>query len=370
MKILIFNWRDLRHTWAGGGEIYIFEQAKRWIKLGHEVTVFCGQDIEKNLPSFEIINGIRIYRKGGRYSLYFWAIWYYFTHFRGKADVVIDVENGIPFFTPLFCRIPKISYVYHIHDRQFFYELPAPLSHIGFITERFIFPLLYKRVHVIAISETTKKQLVRIGFCEKNITIIYSGINRRQNRRRRTIKKFSNPTLLYLGRIKKYKRIDLFVKIFPKIVEKISNVRLIIAGWGTEASTITDLVMRSSLRRKITLVGPVSDAEKITLLSKSWLFVNPSIGEGWSIAVIEANMYGTPAIGFNVSGLAESIRDTKTGLLAKDEDDLVEKICEILKNNNLREKLSRNSTRWANSFSWDRSARESLSILEKVRRNN
>lgn len=369
MRILIFNWRDPKHTWAGGGEIYVFEQAKRWVKMGHEATVFCGQDVEKDLPSLEIIDGIKIHRKGGRYSLYLWAAWYYLTRFRGKADVVIDVENGIPFFTPLFCRIPKICFVYHIHGKQFFYELLFPINYIGYLIERFIFPLIYINIPVIAISKTTKKELEGIGFNDKKISIVYSGING-LNPEKILKRKFSNPTLLYLGRIKRYKRVDLLLKIFPKIIEKIPNARLIIAGWGTEASNIANLVMKSPLRKKISLMGPVNEDEKKSLLTKSWVFINPSIGEGWSIAVIEANQHGTPAISFDVPGLTESIQHGKTGLLAQNEEDLVNKICEILKNNILREKLSVNSTQWANSFSWDRSARESLSILEKVRRSN
>ena len=370
MKILIFNWRDLRHTWAGGGEIYVFEQAKRWVKMGHEVTVFCGQDIEKNLPSFEIIDGIKTYRKGGRYSLYLWAVWYYFTRFRGNVDVVIDVENGIPFFTPLFCRTPKICFVYHVHGNQFFYEFTAPLNHIGFAIEKFIFPLLYRHLPIIAISETTKKQLIDIGFKKNNITVVYCGMNGSHSESKKTIKKFSNPTILYLGRIKKYKRVDLLVNIFQKIVEKVPKAHLIIAGWGTEAANLADLIMKNPLRKKISLAGPVSDKDKKILLSKSWIFVNPSIGEGWSMAVIEANLHGTPAISFDVPGLTESIQLGKTGLLAKNEEDLVKKICEILKDNSLRERLSANATLWANGFNWDRSARESLSILEKVRRND
>lgn len=370
MKILIFNWRDLKHSWAGGGEIYVFEQAVRWIKMGHEVILFCSQDPYQNLPSFEIINEIKIYRKGGRFNVYFWAIYYYFTLFRGNVDIVIDVENGIPFFTPLFCRIPKICYVYHIHDKQFFYELPAPLSHIGFIIERFVFPLLYKNVHIITISKTTKKQLMTIGFREKNITIVYSGINEFHDKSKRIIKKFSNPTILYLGRIKKYKRVDLLVNIFQKIVERVPRAHLIIAGWGTEASHLADLIMKNPLRRKIKLMGPVNNDEKRILLSRSSLFVNPSIGEGWGISIIEANLHGTPAVSFDVPGLTESIQLGKTGLLAKDEEDFVEKICEILQNNSLRQKLSANAILWANSFNWDRSARESLDIIKKIRRNN
>ena len=64
MKILIFNWRDLKHSWAGGGEIYVFELAKRWVKMGHEVTVFCGQDPYQKLADEEEYQGIKIIRKG------------------------------------------------------------------------------------------------------------------------------------------------------------------------------------------------------------------------------------------------------------------------------------------------------------------
>lgn len=369
MKILILNWRDIKHSWAGGGEIYIFEQAKRWVKAGHEVSLFCGEDRDKNLPFFEKIQGIKIHRKGGRYSLYFWAAWYYLSRFRNKFDVVIDVENGVPFFTPLFCRTAKVCYVYHVHGKQFFYELPKPLSYIGFIIERYIFPFLYRTIPIVAISETTKRQLVNIGLHAKKITVVYSGINGSHSKTHST-KKYFNPTILYLGRIKKYKRVDLLVSIFKRIIKDVPKARLIIAGWGTEASHLTDIIMKSPLRKKISLVGPVSLQEKRLLLSKSWVFVNPSIGEGWSIAVIEANLYGTPAVSFGVPGLAESIQQGKTGLLAKDEDDLVTKICNILTDKHLRDRLSINASQWAREFSWDRSAEESLRVLEKTRRKD
>jgi len=365
MRILIFNWRDLRHSWSGGGEIYIFEQAKRWVKMGHQVNVFCGQDNERKLPYSEVIDGISIIRKGGRYTLYFWAIWYYLRHFRGKFDIIIDVENGIPFFTPLFSTKPKVCYVYHVHATQWLYEFPAPLSYIGFFIERYIFPFLYSQIKIIAISKTTEKELIKIGFKKSNITILYSGINGTTTAKK-IIKKFSNPTILYLGRIKKYKRVDLLVKIFPQIVKKIPHARLIIAGWGTEASYVTDLVMKSPLRRKISLVGPVTNSEKRNLLSKSWLFINPSIGEGWSIAVIEANRYGTPAIAFLVSGLSESIQPGKTGLLARDEKDLVEKICLAIKNKKLYTIMSKNAKEWAYKFNWDKTAQQSIRVFKKI----
>ena len=365
MRIVVFNWRDLKHTWAGGGEVYIFEHASRWVKMGHEVTVFCGQDVRKNLPFYERIKGVKIYRKGGRYTLYLWAIWYYFTLLRKNADIVVDVENGIPFFTPLFSRKPKVCIVHHIHGKQFFYEFMLPLNYIGFFIERYIFPLIYHTTPTIAVSTTTKNQLLKIGFRSKNIEIVYNGLNIKKNKKTH-IEKYSHPTILFLGRIKKYKRVDLLISIFNTIVKKVSNTRLIIAGWGTEAFTIADLVMQNDLRRKIALRGPVNEKEKKMLLSKSWVFVNPSIGEGWGLGVIEANAQGTPAVSFNVSGLSESIQHGITGFLAKDADDLVNKICIILSDKALRTQLNKAASDWAQRFDWNVSATKSLAIFKKL----
>lgn len=368
MNVVILNWRDIKNEWAGGGEVYVFELAKRWVKMGHKVTLICGQDIRKNLPAYEKIDGIEVFRRGGRYGLYFWAAWIYLRKFRASCDFLIDVQNGIPFFSVLYSRKPKLSVVYHVHGRQFFVELPFPVSVIGFTIERYIFPWFYKNIKVIAISQTTKEALIKIGFLDKNIHIIYCGMNVLK-RNGSAQKKFSVPTLFYLGRIKKYKRVDLLVKIMPQILKKIPNAQLIIAGWGTEASMVTDMSMRSSVRRKVKILGPVSQAEKFKLLSRSWVFVNPSIGEGWGISVLEANQHGVPAVAFDVPGLSESIKNKKTGFLAKDEEDFVERVTTILSNSKLRKELGQNAIKHANSFDWNDAATKLNKIMtDEIRR--
>ena len=154
--------------------------------------------------------------------------------------------------------------------------------------------------------------------------------------------------------------------IFKDILRDLPSARLIIAGWGTEASGLTDIVMRSSVRRRVDILGPVTNAEKIELLSRAWLFVNLSIGEGWSMAVIESNMHGTPAVAFNVPGLSESIRHGYTGLLAKDREDIIKKILKIITNEEYRERISKNAKKWAESFSWEKAAEESLGVMQKL----
>lgn len=363
MNILILNWRDTKHSWAGGSEIYIHELAKRWVKSGNDVTLFCGQDVVKQLPEREKIEGISIIRRGGRFSVYAWAFIFYFKELRRNVDVVIDVENGVPFLTPLYSRKKKICLVYHVHGVQFFYELQFPLSYIGFFFEKYIFPIFYRNTQIISISKSTKTELKKIGFRNKNISIIEPGvaINKGQN----GFKKFKKPTIIYLGRIKRYKRINILVEIFPKILERIPNARLIIAGWGSEAPLITDIVMKSKIRRKIKLQGPVGESEKRELLSKSWVFVNPSLHEGWGISVIETNLLKTPAISFDVPGLSDSISNNYSGFLCNGEIQMIDKLYEILTNTKLREKMGENAYSWANKFDWDKSAKKSLRIIKK-----
>jgi len=363
MNILILNWRDKKHSWAGGSEIYIHELAKRWVKLGNNVTIFCGQDIDGKLPEREVLDKVTIVRRGGMFSVYYWAIIYYFRYFRKNTDLILDVENGIPFFTPLYSRKKKVCLVYHVHDRQFFYELSFPVNYIGYFLEKYIFPILYKNINIIAISKSTKKELVKLSFKANKIFIVEPGVF--INGGKLIVKKYSKPTIVYLGRIKKYKRLDILINIFPQVLKEIPKARLIIAGWGSEAPFITDLAMKSKARRRIELIGPVSELEKRSYLAKSWVFVNPSLHEGWGISIIETNLLGTPAIAFNVPGLSDSIKNNFNGFLCKNEDEMVRAIIEILENDKMRKIMSENSKKWAIQYNWMKASKKSLGVLNK-----
>lgn len=365
MNILVFNWRDIKNSWAGGSELFIHELMKRWLKQGNSVTLFCAQDIELSLPEFEIVDGVTIYRKGGRYSVYLWAIVYYIKKLRKDVDLIVDVENGIPFFTTLYSRKKRVCLVYHVHGEQFFYELPFPIAQIGFVLEKYLFPLLYKKVKIISISKSTKKKLTELGFSKNNIFIVNPGVEK-NNSKSDSEGKYKKPTILYLGRIKSYKRVPILINSFPKIIEKFSNARLIIAGWGTDAPAVSDIIMKGRYRKNIEILGPVSEAEKRNLLEKSWIFVNPSIHEGWGISVIEANLYGTPAIAFDVPGLSDAIINNETGFLCKNQEDLINKINLVIENDKLRERLSLSARKWAGKFDWSLSAKQSLDILQKT----
>ncbi len=364
MNILILNWRDIKHSWAGGSEIYIHELAKRWVKKGNTVTLFCGQDVVDKLPESQVIDGVNIVRKGGKFSVYFWAFIYYFKYFRKNIDMILDVENGIPFFTTLYSRKKKTCLVYHVHGKQFFYELSFPINILGYILEKYVFPIFYRNTNIMAISKSTKYELQKLGFKSNMISIVEPGVNVNGSKKL-FINKYSKPTIVYLGRIKKYKRIEILISMMPEILKQVPSARLLIAGWGSEAPFIIDLAMKSKARKRIELVGPVSEYEKKILLSKSWLFVNPSLHEGWGISVIETNLLGTPAVSFNVPGLSDSIKNGYSGFLCADEKEMTDVVVKILKDNKLRQDLSNNSRKWAQQFDWDNAASLSLKTLSK-----
>jgi len=152
----------------------------------------------------------------------------------------------------------------------------------------------------------------------------------------------------------------------PKILKKVPNARLLIAGWGADGPYLTDISMKSQIRKKVKIIGPVSEREKKELMSKSWVCVNPSIHEGWGIPVIEANLFGTPTVAFRVPGLSESIKHGQTGILADTEQEFVDGVIKILCDDEYRRRLGKEAAKWAQTFNWDKSATKFLAKLKSI----
>ena len=168
LRILILNWRDTKHKWAGGAEVYIEEIAERLVKDGHEVTIFCGHD--RNSKSIEVVHGVNIIRKGGFYGVYFWAIVYYILRFRGKFNFIVDCENGIPFFTPLYSRAAKVLIIHHVHSEVFRRHLKAPFAQIAYFLESKVMPYVYVNIQVITVSESSKKDIVAMNMSQREMS--------------------------------------------------------------------------------------------------------------------------------------------------------------------------------------------------------
>lgn len=363
MRILFFNWRDTKHAYAGGAEVYVHELAKRWAKNGNQVTVFSGND-NKN-PDYEVIDGVETYRRGGTYTVYIFAVLYYLRKFRGKYDVIIDCENGIPFFTPLFAKEQVILLIHHVHQEIFRNFLRFPLSKVAEILEGKIMPMVYRNKNVVTVSASSQKNIFKLGFTKAgNIEIIPNGVT---SDLFVDYPKTDNISFVYLGRLKEYKNIDVAIKAFAKVVRIHKKAKLAIVGTGESYLSLKKLTKELGIERAVKFYGRVTETEKAKLLAKSWAAIQPSQMEGWGITVIEANAAGTPVIASNVSGLQDSVVDGQTGILvpAGNVTQFANAMMKIAEDDVARLSYSQEAQLWAKNFDWDRSAESFYSVIRR-----
>jgi glycosyltransferase involved in cell wall biosynthesis len=225
-------------------------------------------------------------------------------------------------------------------------------------------PLVYRRLPFITISKTTKDNLIALAIAENTISVVHCGIDHNLYKPNFQ-KKNDTPLILYLGRFKKYKRLDLLIHALPPLFERRPDLKFYIVGKGEEEDRLKKLSQELHLDENIVFQGFVSEDEKAYFLQKAWLLVTPSMNEGWGLTVVEANACGTPAIAFDVPGLRDSIVHGKTGLLIKENDFtlFVERIEHLIQNDTLRREMEKNSLAWSESFNWDKTAEASLKTI-------
>jgi len=363
LRILILNWRDIRHKWAGGAEVYVHELARNWVKKGNQVTLFCGND--GHCPRREVIDGVEIIRRGGTYMVYVWAFLYYIFRFRTHFDAIVDSENGIPFFAPLYSRIPTFLLVHHVHQNYFQRYLKSPLSDIARILEADVMPRVYRDLPVVTVSESSKKDLLNFkSFREENISVVNPGVSPDLTP---SYPKTSQPSFLYLGRIRPYKNIDVAIRAFCLVVKKYPQATLTVAGMGENQKELATLSKTLGISDRVFFTGRVDEATKRRLLGESWVMLQPSSFEGWGITVLEANACGTPVIASDTEGLRDSVVDTKTGWLlpVRDTGTWASAMKSMIEYPTNLERLSANAVKWAKSFDWDKNSDKFLGLISE-----
>lgn len=355
MNILIYNWRDIKNPSAGGAEIFTHEIGKRLISRGFDVSLFTSEF--KGCKKYEVIDGIKINRQGNKYTVYFKAKNYYENHMY-DYDVVIDEINTRPFMTPKFLKNnTKLIALIHQLAREFwYYETHFPISWLGYHLLEDYWLKNYLDVPTITISQSTKTDLDNLGF--KNVSIIPCGINVKPLDE--NPKKEVDPTFIFVGRMKYCKQPSHAIEAFGHIKRKLPNAKLWMIGDGP---------LRKQLKKKafegITFFGYVDSDTKYSLMSKAHAILVPGIREGWGLIVTEANAMGTPAIGYDVPGLKDSIKDGVTGILCDaNPKAMSEGAVHLLGNYELLNEYNKNALNWAKEFDWDRTTEKLAKIIE------
>ncbi len=355
MKILIFNWQDIKNPFGGGAEVHLHEIFSRIAKMDHEVWLYCCK--VKDLEPYEEIDGIKIIRNSNRNTFNFSVRSAYINKFQKENfDIIIDDINKIPFYTPLYVKEPLLAISHHFFGNSIYREAnPISASYVYFSEK--LMDLVYKKTQFTVVSQSTMDEFISRGYNPENFSIVHNAITQ-EKFPMKVANKSEFPTIAYFGRLKKYKSIDHLLFAFAKLVRIFPEARLHILGKGDFMPSLQKLAVELNIYDKAKFFGYVSETEKIELLSSAWVVVNTSMKEGWGITNIEANACGTPVISANVPGLKDSVSEGISGLLYDygNINQLYEKLEAILSNQQLRNNLSEGSIQWASRFSWDDSA--------------
>jgi len=318
---LIFNWRDIKNPAAGGAERYIHELAKR-LTIDSKVTLFTPEF--KGCKDREIIDGVEVVRKGGRYTVYIEALKMYQRKFKGKYDLVIDSINTVPFFTPLFVKEPRLTIFYQMSKEFWLKSFKFPFNIIGYLIEPW-YLRLYKKEKVITISESSREDLENLGF--QDIEIVNPGIDVKPLNK--NLKKEKDLTLISFSRLVKPKRIDHVIRAFEIINRNIPKSKLWILSDGPGKDDLKDLVKELGLENSVEFFGFVDEKKKIELIHRSHYHLFTSVREGWGIVVVEAALNGTPTIGYDVPGIRDSVSKMGGFLVGEDYEELAKKVIEL-----------------------------------------
>jgi glycosyltransferase involved in cell wall biosynthesis len=299
-RLLFVAWRDLASPRAGGSEVLVDELATGMTERGYQVTLLCGGRTAER--------PYRVVRSGGPYTQFLRAPVAYWHRLR-DCDLVVEVCNGMPFFAPLWARRPMICLVNHMHTELWRLRFPRPVDGIGRFAESTVMPWAHRRNLFLTVSSSTADALREIGVPEDRIRQICNGVVRPDP----LVPRSAEPLFVALGRLTEYKRMDLLLRLWDR-VRPVTGGQLVIAGEGPERARIEAMAGPG-----VVIAGRVSEQEKHRLLCSAWMLLHPALIEGWGIVVAEAAIRGTPAIGFDVPGLRDSVLNGWTGLLVRNE---------------------------------------------------
>lgn len=366
LRILVANWQDRENPRAGGAEIHLHEVFGRLAARGHQVTLVTSG--WPGAPSGTTLDGMRVLRTGGRHSYLLTAPPLLRRLLREvRPHVLVEDLNKVPLFAPLWSSAPVLLLVHHLFGRVAFQEASFPLALATWLLERPI-PPVYTRVPAVAVSGSTARDLEERGLLPERITVIPNGVDASGFSPAPPGGRFPEPTLLYLGRLQRYKRVDLVLQAVARLRDQGVEVRLLVGGKGEHRAALEELRDRLGLADRVEFLGFVPEDRKRELLRRSWVHVLTSPKEGWGISVLEAAACGTPSVASDSPGLRDSVRDGETGLLVPHGDvaALAGALARLVEERPIREAMGQRARSWAEEHGWDGVALRWETLLRSV----
>lgn len=357
-RLLFLNWRDVAHPEGGGSERYVESVARRLARQGWDVTMLCAAHPGHRGRSSR--DGVRMRHVGGRLTVYARGLLHLLRH---RYDVVVDVQNGVPFWSRLVAGRRVVVLVHHVH-REVWPVAVGPLAaRVGWWLESRVAPTVYRGCRYVTVSESTRRDLVGLGVTARHIEVVHNGTEAWTFP---DAPRSPAPRLSVVARLVPHKRVEHAVDVVAQLAPA-RDVHLDVVGHGYWAEQIRRHAAALGVGDRVHLHGYVTDERKHALISASWVHLCPSVKEGWGLVCVEAARHGVPTVAYRSGGgVVESVQDGRTGLLVDDLAGLAAATEVLLADDELRGRLGEQAREFAHAFSWDATAARFGKVIGEV----
>lgn len=367
LRVLMLNERDLGHPLAGGVEVHLEGIAGRMARdHGVETTVLCAGF--RGGAEREVRPGLEVVRIGRSRPEYYARV-------AGRArsllrtgsfDLLCENLCKLVFLSPLWAGdVPGLGLVHHLFGTSALRQVALPTALAVLATEAAL-PLLYRRWPFVAVSPSTREDLVRRGLPREHVRVVTNGLDHALYRPDPGVPSDAEH-VVFVGRVEHYKGVDVLLSAWPEVLRVRPGARLSILGAGTALESMRRRVATDGLRG-VEFHGFVTDEAKVEAMRRARVLVQPSRKEGWGLTVLEANACGTPVVAADVPGLRDSVRDGETGVLVPygDARAMADHALLLLRDRDYLERMAAGARAWAATFNWEQCVDESLDLMKRA----
>jgi glycosyltransferase involved in cell wall biosynthesis len=358
-RIHLLAWRDLDDPEAGGSELHAHRIASLWAAAGIDVTMRTST-AEGHAP-FTRRDGYRVVRKSGRYGVFPRSALSGFVGRRGRPDGLVEIWNGMPFFSPVWARCPKIVFLHHVHAEMWQMVMSRRLAPVGAFVERRLAPPLYRHSRIVTLSASSRDEIVSmLRLPPENISVVPPGVDARFTP---GSVRSPDPLVVAVGRLVPVKRFDLLIDQLVAVRSRIPALRAQIVGEGYERPQLEQRIRAAGATGWIELVGRMSDDELRDTYRRAWLLVSMSQREGWGMTITEAAACATPALVTRIAGHSDAVDHAVTGILVDSPDQFADQLERLLRDDTFRRRLGRAAQEHAGRLTWEATAAGTLEAL-------
>ena len=358
-RIQVLAWRDVEDPEAGGSELHAHRMATAWARAGLDISMrtsaAAGQKAITTRAGYQVI------RKSGRHTVFPRTALSGLVGRRGRPDGLIEIWNGMPFFTPLWARCPRIVFLHHVHAEMWRMVMSPRMARLGETIELRLAPPLYRHSRVLTPSSSSREEILSmLGLDASRVSVVPPGIDARFVP---GPGKSIVPLVLAVGRLVPVKRLELLVEAVARARHVVPGLRLLIVGEGYERPKVEAKIKAVGGTSWIDLAGHVSDDDLADAYRRAWVLASTSLREGWNMTITEAGACGTPAVVSDIAGHRDALTHGVSGLLVDPGDEFVDALVQVLTDSALRKNLASGAVARSRNLTWDATAATVMAAL-------